>query len=74
MPHTWQLAGPGFAFVWKASIGQDLLRLSLHFLLRQTLQTGIEPDVLFYCQPEIPQAKQEWIIIHRTDLHNLDIN
>lgn len=74
MPHTWQLAGPGFAFMWKASIIQDLLHLSLHFLLRQTLQTGVEPDVLFYGQPEIPQTKQKWIIIHRTDLSNLVIN
>ena len=48
---TGQRAGEGLAFVRKADVIDDLLHLSFHLLLRQTLQPGVEPDMLLYCQP-----------------------
>lgn len=43
----------------QADVVDDLLHLSLHLLLRQTLQTGIEPDVLLHRQPETEEEEEE---------------
>ena len=43
----------------QADVVDDLLHLSLHLLLRQTLQTGIEPDVLLHRQPGTEEEEEE---------------
>lgn len=51
MELTRQCARAGLPFVRQADIVDNLLHLSLHLLLRQALQPGIEPNVLLHRQP-----------------------
>lgn len=46
-----QSAGSGTAFVLQPRVLQDVLDLTFHLLLRQTFESGVEPNVLFHCQP-----------------------
>lgn len=58
-PLTGQRVATTLAFVRQADVVDDLLHLSLHLLLRQTLQTGIEPDVLLHRQPGAEEEEEE---------------
>ncbi len=42
----------------QSDIIHNLFHLSLHLLLCQPLQTGVEPDVFFHCQPGLQQTKK----------------
>lgn len=48
----------------KAHVVDDLLHLGLHPLLGETLQTAVEPDVLFHRQPAggdvAPELAKSW--------------
>lgn len=48
---TRQRAGAGLSFVRQSDIIHDVLHLGLHLLLRQPLQTSVEPDVFLHRQP-----------------------
>lgn len=56
MELTRQGAGAGLSFVRQTDVVDDLLHLCLHLLLRQALQTGVEPNVLLHCQPGLQQT------------------
>lgn len=51
MEPTRQCARAGLSFVRQADVVDNLLHLSLHLLLRQALQSGVEPNVLLHRQP-----------------------
>lgn len=53
MELTRQGAGAGLSFVRQTDVVDDLLHLCLHLLLREALQTGVEPNVLLHRQPGI---------------------
>ena len=61
---TGQGAGAGLSFVRQPDIVHDLLHLSLHLLLRQPLQTAVEPDVFLNRQPGSQQVNKSHIYQH----------
>lgn len=45
-------------FVRQSDVVHNLFHLGLHFLVRQPLQTGVEPDVFLHRQPGLRQTNQ----------------
>ena len=71
-PLTGQGAGARLAFVRQADVVDDLLHLCLHLVLRQALQTGVEPDVLLYGQPAPDQTITESVVLWPIQMYEDD--